>query len=120
MAPSSSMTRMRGFMAGMDTGPSRRLYSLAGRRSGGGARRPRFGFIEADGRKPPLLDARLENIEREHVARPHVGHGAVVVVDGPDGMTVDLEDDVTALDIGIERRADGVHAPHHDAAHRVG
>src|SRR5688572_23743797 len=103
MAPSSSMTRMRGFM-GSGTGSSRRLA---------------WHVVDANGRQPPFVHARLVDVEGEDVAGPCLGYGLVVVVDRADRPAVDLEDHVAALDVGVERRADGVHAPHDDAAHAV-
>ena len=62
----------------------------------------------------------LVEVERQHVAGVGRGDQAAVVLDGPDRLTVDFEQHVAALDVGVERRAHRIDARDDDAVRAVG
>src|SRR6188474_3320428 len=95
MAPSSSMTRMRG---------------LAGIR-----REAARASIDADGLQG-AADPWLVDVQREHVASVCRRHHPAIVVHGAYGMPVDFEQHVPALDIGVEGRAHRIDTRHDDTA----
>src|SRR5690606_15642591 len=94
MAASSSMTRTRGFN----------------------------GSVDLDGVEGALaaVELGLVEIQRVDVARAGAGGQAPVVVDAAHRLAVHFEDDVAALDVGIEGGTERLDARHDHSLDAVG
>src|SRR5262245_41692564 len=86
MAASSSMTRMRGFT-----------------------------LFDFDRVQRALLDLWLVQIQGEDVSRPRRGGQPAEIVDRANRMAVHFEQNVAALDVGVEGRTHRLHAGDDDA-----
>src|SRR5439155_17601425 len=75
----------------------------------------RSAVVDADGAQPALLDLGDIEVDGKHVAGPGGRGQAAEIVDGTHGVTVDLQDDVAALDLRVECRAHRLHPGDDDA-----
>src|SRR5262245_8942556 len=73
------------------------------------------GLFNFDGVELAARDLGFVEIQREHFARPGMRSQAAVILNRSHWLTVDFEQDMAPLDVGIERWAHRVHARHDDA-----
>src|SRR5919106_4797756 len=67
-------------------------------------------MLDLDGVESALLDLGFMRIEGQNIAGAGAGGQPPVIVDAAHRLAVDFEQYVTALDLGIERRAHGLDA----------